>query len=201
MDDLSAQGTRVSLLARLRQAPNDQSAWSEFVDRYGPKIYAWCRRWGLQEADARDVTQMVLVQLAAKLRGFVYDPAKSFRAWLKTLTRHAWSDFLADRRRAGAGSGDSQVVELLQTVQAGDDLETRLSEAFDLELLALATARVRERVEPRTWQAFQLTAVEGLSGAEAAHRLGMQVAAVFKAKSNVQKRLQEEIALLERQGL
>jgi RNA polymerase sigma-70 factor (ECF subfamily) len=72
-----------------------------------------------------------------------------------------------------------------------------MEEAFDLELLELAANRVRGRVASHTWQAFQLTAVEGLAGAEVARRLDMPVASVFKAKSNVQKMLQEEIALLE----
>ena len=46
--------TSASLLARLRLAPADQTAWAEFVNRYGRKIYGWCRHWGLQEADAQD---------------------------------------------------------------------------------------------------------------------------------------------------
>jgi RNA polymerase sigma-70 factor (ECF subfamily) len=197
MDDSSVSGTRISLLNRLRKDPQDSSAWDEFVGRYGPRIESWCRHWGLQEADVQDVSQMVLVRLAIKLRGFAYDPAGSFRAWLKALTRHAWSDYVADQRRAVAGAGGSGMFEVLHAVEARDDLEQRMEEAFDLELLELATNRVRERVEPHTWEAFHLTAVEGLSGAEAAHRLGMPVASVFKAKSNVQKMLQEEIALLE----
>jgi RNA polymerase sigma-70 factor (ECF subfamily) len=140
---------------------------------------------------------MVLVRLAIKLRGFVYDPAGSFRAWLKTLTRHAWSDFVADRQAGVSGTGGSGMFEVLHAIEARDYLERRMEEAFDLELLELATNRVRERVESRTWQAFQLTAVEGLPGAEAAQRLGMPVASVFKAKSNVQKMLQAEISVLE----
>jgi RNA polymerase sigma-70 factor (ECF subfamily) len=198
MAEGSVWETRISLLSRLRKDPQDTSAWDEFVGRYGPRIEAWCRRWGLQEADVQDVTQTVLVRLATKLRGFVYDPAGSFRAWLKTLTRHAWSDFVADRQRSVASTGGSGMFEVLHAVEARDDLEKRMEEAFDLELLELATNRVRERVQPHTWEAFQLTAVDGLSGAEAAARLGMPVASVFKAKSNVQKMLQEEIALLER---
>jgi RNA polymerase sigma-70 factor (ECF subfamily) len=197
MDQGSAPQTRTSLLSRLRNDPSDRSAWDEFVSRYGPKIHSWCLRWGLQNADADDVTQTVLVQLAAKLRGFVYDPSRSFRGWLKTLTRHAWSDFVADRQRAVAGAGGSGMFEVLHSVAARDDLEKRMEESFDLELLELAAHRVRERVEPHTWEAFQLTALEGLSGAEAAARLGMPVASVFKAKSNLQKMLQEEIAQLE----
>jgi RNA polymerase sigma-70 factor (ECF subfamily) len=200
MTDESAWGTRLSLLSRLRRDPNDASAWDEFVQRYGPQIDSWCRRWGLQEADAQDVTQMVLVRLAAKLRTFVYDPSRSFRAWLKTLARHAWSDFVSDRRRAVEGSGGTGMFEVLHSVEARDDLERHLEEAFDLELLQVATANVRERIEERTWEAFRLTAMDGLSGAEAAARLGMPVASVFKAKSNVQKMLREEIDRLEEVG-
>jgi RNA polymerase sigma-70 factor (ECF subfamily) len=67
-------------LGRLRHAPADQSAWGEFVDRYGRKIYGWCRHWGLQEPDAEDVTQDVLLKLAEKMRTFAYDASDSFRA-------------------------------------------------------------------------------------------------------------------------
>src|SRR5262249_57165343 len=97
--------TRTSLLLRLRQAPPDQQAWAEFVDRYGRQIHVWCRRWGLQEADAQDVTQTVLLQLASKLQTFSYDPSQRFRGWLKTLTHHAWSDFLSAWKPAVKGTG------------------------------------------------------------------------------------------------
>jgi RNA polymerase sigma-70 factor (ECF subfamily) len=187
----SSLRTRVSLLLRLRQAPQDQEAWGEFVDRYGWQIHAWCRRWGLQEADAQDVTQTVLLQLATRLQGFTYDPAKRFRGWLKTLTHHAWSDFLGARRPLLTASADSDIEYLLNTAQARDDLTQRLEEAFDQELLDLASARVRERVEAHTWEAYRLTTLDGLSGAETAARLGMQVGTVFKARSKVHKMLQE----------
>ena len=193
----SASHTSPTLLGRLRQDPQDQAAWGAFVARYGPKIYGWCRRWNLQEADAEDVTQNVLVTLAQKMSAFVYDPTRSFRAWLKTVTQHAWSDFLARRGRPGRGSGDSKVADLLDTVAARADLLTRLNEEFDHELLEEATARVQLRVEAQTWEAFRLTALDGLAGAAAAARLGIPVATVFKYKSRVQKMLQEELRRLD----
>jgi RNA polymerase sigma-70 factor (ECF subfamily) len=197
MSTSSALHTRVSLLARMRQDNADQAAWADFVRRYGPLILRWCRHWKLQEADAQDVTQTVLLKLAEKIRTFTYDPSRSFRAYLKTLARYAWCDFLSACQKPGAGSGDSAVLQALQTVAAGDDLVQRLKDEFDQELLAEARDRVQQRVEPHTWEAFRLTAVEELSGAEAAVRLGLKVATVFKAKSKVQKMLQEEIARLE----
>jgi RNA polymerase sigma-70 factor (ECF subfamily) len=195
-EDSASQATSTTLLARLRQAPADQQAWAAFVDRYGPLIYTWSRRWGLQDADARDVTQMVLLKLAQKMPVFHYDPGGSFRAWLKILTQHAWSDFVAARQRPGRGSGDSDAREALEAVEARDDLVQRLQEEFDRELLEEATRRVRQRVDPRSWEAFRLTALEGLSGAAVGERLQMQVATVFKAKSRVQQLLQEEVRLL-----
>jgi DNA-directed RNA polymerase specialized sigma24 family protein len=139
----------------------------------------------------------VLVRLSARMRTFSHDPARSFRAYLRTLARYAWCDFLEARKQPGAGGGGSDVLTLLNTVEAGDDLEQRLSEQFDQELLAQAQAQVRGRVEEHTWEAFRLTVVDGLSGADAAARLGLTVAGVYKAKSRVQQMLQEEVARLE----
>jgi len=190
-------GTRVSLFGRLRDNPSNQEAWAEFVEHYGPRIYEWCCRWNLQETDAQDVTQNVLLKLAEKMRDFRYDPSRSFRGWLKTLTHHAWSDFLESRQRPGLGSGDSKVRLLLDGVAARDDLIQRLDEEFDRELLKEAMARVRMRVAPQTWEAFRLTALEGLSGAEAAALVPMAVAQVFVAKRRVRKMIQEEVVNLD----
>jgi RNA polymerase sigma-70 factor (ECF subfamily) len=190
--------TSATLLARLRQVPVDQAAWVQFTERYGRKIYAWCRRWNLSEADAEDVTQNVLLKLTEKMQTFDYDPARSFRAWLKAVTRNAWSDYWSGRKAVAAGG--SQALELLQTVEAREDLVQRLEDEFDRELLEEAMARVRVRVTPRTWEAFERTALQGQSGAEAAQALGMKVATVFVARSKVQKMLQEEMQKLEDPG-
>ena len=196
--DTSVSGrTSASLLARLRKDAPDQAAWSEFVRRYGQQIYRWCRKWRLQEADAQDVTQTVLVKLSEKMRTFSYDPSRSFRAYLKTVTHYAWCDFLEKCKRPGAGSGDTEVWQALQGVEARDDLLQHLHAEFDQELLEEAMERVQSRVEPHTWEAFRLTAVDGLAGADAAKQLDMKVATVFKARSKVQKMLQDEIKKLE----
>jgi RNA polymerase sigma-70 factor (ECF subfamily) len=189
--------TRATLLAQLRQDPSDQAGWEEFVERYGRHIYRWCRQWKLQDADAEDVTQDILVKLTQKLRTFAYDPSRSFRGWLKTVAHHTWRDFAESRWRARRAGDTSQVQELMLTLVAREDLAQKLEEAFDLELLEAAEVRVRLRVAPRTWEAFRLMAFEGLPVAEVAARVQLQVAMVYVAKSKVQKMLQEEIGRLE----
>src|SRR5262245_23305757 len=189
--------TRVTLLTQLRQDPPDQASWDEFVERYGRHIYRWCRQWKLQDADAEDVTQDVLVKLTQKLRAFAYDPSRSFRGWLKTVAYNAWRDFEDGRRRAWPAGGDGEAQEQILTLEARDDLVQRLEEAFDLELLEAAKVRVRLRVAPRTWEAFRLVALEGAAPAEVAARVHLQVAMVYVARSKVQRMLQEEIERLE----
>jgi RNA polymerase sigma-70 factor (ECF subfamily) len=197
MADGSLPTTRITLLARLRQDPTDQAAWEMFVERYGRRIYRWCRLWKLQDADAEDVTQDVLVKLARKLRVFTYDPSRSFRGWLRTLTHHAWRDFVDGPRRAQPAAGGDRVRELMQSLEAREDLLQKLQEAFDHDLLDAAKARVRLRVAPHTWEAFRLLALEGLPVAEVAAAVQMQVAMVYVARSKVQKMLREEIQKLE----
>src|SRR5271155_1253381 len=159
-------GTRITLLGRLRATPNDPAVWSEFVDWYGRNIHSWCRAWGLQESDAQDVTQEVFLSLSSKMQSFCYNNKGSFRAWLKTLTRRAWQAYAAKQRKAGRGSGDEAALEILNEVKAREDLTQRLEEAFDQELLKEASNLVQLRVEPHTWEAFHLLAVQGLSGAD-----------------------------------
>jgi RNA polymerase sigma-70 factor (ECF subfamily) len=212
MREMSAQGqsettrvptdhsswTSVTLLGRLRQDPKDQAAWSDFVTRYEPKLLQWCRGWGLQESDSHDVTQAVLLKLSRVMATFAYDPSRSFRAWLKTLTHHAWRDVVAGRKRAAIGSGDSRMHELFENIEAGDLLDEHLEEEFNRELMEQAMVLVRPRVAARTWDAFRLTALEGCSGASAADRLEMKITRVYTAKSEVKKMIRAEIRMLEK---
>ncbi len=191
--------TRSTLLVRLRDL-SDQAAWDEFLDRYAPRIYGWCRRYRLQEADAADVTQEVLRKLVTALRSFAYDPARgSFRAWLKTVTNNAVRDLAESWRRPGRGTGDTAVHAGLDAVQGPDalaELAAALQAEAEQELLREACERVKLRVKPHTWQAYERTAVERQPAADVAGALGMPVAEVYVAKSRVLKLLREEVEKL-----
>ena len=187
--------TSLTLLERLQKNPDDPQAWTLFVERYQPRIRRWCLTWGLQDSDADDVAQDVLVKLFAALRKFQYDPSRSFRAWLKTVTQHAWSDFVAARRRHPAQTS-GRIDTIADSAEAQSDLKKQLEDAFDRELLEVAMRRIMGRTKPANWEAFHLTAIEGISGADAALKLGMPVGHVFVAKHRIQKLLQDEVRIL-----
>jgi RNA polymerase sigma-70 factor (ECF subfamily) len=184
--------TRLSLLVRIRDL-QDQHAWSQFVDVYGPVVYGFARRRGFQEADASDLTQEVMRAVAAVASRLAYDPRKgSFRGWLYTVARNKMHDFLAARGRQCPGSGDTGVQAALEELAAPQE-ESLWEEEYQRQLLHWAADRVRGSFEDSTWQAFWQLAVEGKSGKEAALALGLTLAATYMAKSRVLARLKEEI--------
>lgn len=116
--------TSHTLLMRVRDI-EDRKAWNEFVDRYAPLIFNWCRRLRLQETDAADVTQEVLYKLVKAMREFRYDASRgTFRAWLKTVTSNAVRDLVQKWRQPGQGSGDSGVFQLIGSVEDDESLDT-----------------------------------------------------------------------------
>jgi RNA polymerase sigma-70 factor (ECF subfamily) len=194
---LSDQDTPHSLLLRLSREPRDEQAWDAFVRRYQPRIRVWCCDRGLRPADADDVTQNVLEQLLTAMREFRYDPARSFRAWLRTVTVRACNRFVVQEHRA-AGRKDREALRLLDEEPARQELARRIEEFFDEELLEQAMETVRGSVAPHQWEAFRLTALLYHSGAEAARQLGMPVMHVYVARQRVQLRLRQEVERLQR---
>jgi RNA polymerase sigma-70 factor (ECF subfamily) len=196
MGEPAEPSTGSTLLVLVRN-PADPKAWEAFVERYTPLVAGWCRRWQLQSADVQDVTQEVLLKLARHIRKFSYDPAKGhFRGWLLTVTRNAWRDLCKSRSEAACATGDPHMQRLLEQQEDRNGLADALDQGFLVELYEEARARVRLRVSRDTWQAFQLLALEGWSGADVAAKLDMKVATVYTAKDRVQKMLQQEIRRL-----
>ena len=67
---------------------------------------------------------------------------------------------------------------------------------IDRDLLEVAMARTKSRVEPRTWQAFEMQALQGASGEEVAEETGMSLSNVYVSRHRVQKMLKDELLAL-----
>ena len=186
-----APETSHSLLVRIRDTA-DSEARRVFMDLYGPLVYTLGRRHGLQDADAADLTQEVLQSVATAVRSLEYDPRRgSFRGWLYTVARNRLLDWQR-RRRPIQGSGDPAMQDFLEA-QPAPEPEPSWDQDYERRVFAWAAERVRVDFRPSTWQAFWLTAVEGLSTEAAGQRLGMSMGAVQVARSRVLARLKETV--------
>lgn len=184
--------TSLSLLERVRN-PMDGEAWMRLVELYAPFLHQWGRRAGLGETDAADLTQEVLTVLAQKLPAFEYDPSKSFRSWLKTVTVNRAKNFhraAANRPTIGVDSAIGR--------EAICDSDADLFE--EDEYCAFVTQRILELVKhefrEQDWRAFQLQFLEERPASDVASELGISVNSVYLAKSRVLRRLREESAAL-----
>ena len=179
--------TSVSLLERLRR-PGEEQAWGRFVHLYTPLLFFWCRRTGLAVEDARDLVQEVLAHLVRKLPEFEYQPDKSFRGWLRTLTLNKWRE--RGRKKgiavAAMAAGLSQI--------AGDQPDPFEEAEYRRHLVHQAVKIMQSEFEPRTWRACWESVVEGRTAPEVAKELGVSLEVVYAAKSRVLKRLREELA-------
>ncbi|HEX5105951.1 MAG TPA: sigma-70 family RNA polymerase sigma factor [Pirellulaceae bacterium] len=189
-----APSTRVTLLARLREA-GDEQAWETFVDLYLPLVYRYCRSRGLQDADACDVTQQVLVSVHGAISSFDYDPQRGrFRDWLGTIAYRAVLRQQQKDRRPGKGQGAGE-SDLLAG-QAGGPVDAAWLEEFNVHIFSAAVERIRPEFDESTWQAFDWTWLHDVKTQEAAQRLGTTSAWVYKARFRVLQRLRSEIEFL-----
>ena len=79
--------THHSLLDAMNNDLLRDHAWSSFWGRYGDVIIRWCRNRGLQNGNAEDMAQEILIRLFKRLH--TYDRSKgSFRAWLKSVVHN-----------------------------------------------------------------------------------------------------------------
>lgn len=180
--------TPITLLERLR-LPANQEAWGRFVDLYTPLLFHWARSCGLQADDAADLVQDVFVALLEKLPAFNYDPQKSFRAWLRTVTMNLWRD----RQRAVATRPLPVGTGAVAEAAVPDPARVLEDEEYRSYLVSRALKLMQADFEPASWRAVWAHAVEGRSAPKVAAETGLSVAAVYCAKFRVLSRLRSEL--------
>lgn len=187
--------TRASLIVRLGN-PSDDLAWSEFLQIYEPMLFRLASRWGLQEADAREVVQDTLVGVSKSIRGYSTDKqGASFRRWLSTIARNKLADHLSKRSKQEQGSGDSDVGRWLNQ-QAADDSATSVWDWNQRrEVFNWAAKKVCAQVNEQTWQAFHRTTVLAEDVKVVANDLGVREGMIYVARSRVMARLRKVVEL------
>jgi RNA polymerase sigma-70 factor (ECF subfamily) len=193
--------TRPSLLLRLRD-PGDERAWSEFAAIYAPLVYRLARHKGLQDADARDLTQEVFAAVVRAFESGAFEEGKgSFRGWLFRIARNLTVNFLVRQGRHPRGSGDSDLHDLLDAHAAPGAEDSALFDAeYKRQLLCWAIEEVRGEFTELTWRAFWQAGVEGRPAPEVARELQTTVGTVYHCKSRVMARLRAKVQEVEGEG-
>ena len=184
--------TRQSLL--LRAQAGEADAWTDLTDLYRPLILGWLHHQGVPAVDLEDLSQDVLLSVVQHLPSFEHSGHRgAFRAWLRTIVCSRTTDYW---RAIGAGApasgGSGATAALEQIADPDSDLNRQWDEEHDRYVLGCLLAAVEAEFEPATLRAFRRLALDGAGGAAVAEELGMSVAAVYRAKSRVLRRIRRD---------
>ena len=187
--------TQGSLVLKLRSG-GDERTWSEFVAIYRPVIYRIARRRGLQDADAQDLAQKVLMSVARAIESYEPRENKKFRQWLQRVATNAIINAVT-RKPKDQAFGGSAAGNLLHDHPEPSELtqEVRLEE--EREMFQRAARLVQAEVAADSWRVFELAVVEGVPIEAAAAEVGKSVGAAYAARARVMKRLQAAVQRLE----
>ncbi|MCY2934454.1 MAG: sigma-70 family RNA polymerase sigma factor [Planctomycetota bacterium] len=193
--------THLSLLESLMQGRAASESWPIFVEKYGRMMYRWSLRWGANPADAEEIVQETLVLIYQKIGSYKIYGSGTFRGWLKKVAYRCWLSMIRTGKLVVDGQTEplkyNHTLSQMASVGARRDLMAEFDRLANQEILELASFRTQNRVTAQSWQCFQMTYVEHLSGQEAARRLGLSKNAVFVSVCRVRKTLREEILRLD----
>ena len=181
--------TRFSLIAQLVDFDN-KDAWAEFVSIYQPVIQRFLSKYGLQYADAAEVTQEVLGGVVKSINSWDGSSDNStFRGWLYRLTRNKAVDLIRKKTHEAKNNLHSD-VGLIQIAETSiPDAESEFQGEFERQIFLWAAEKIRPTVKPANWQSFWRSTIEGQPIEQIAADLQVESCAVYVARCRIMKRL------------
>ena len=199
--------TRKSLISRLKNW-DDQRSWNDFFNTYSKLMYGVAIQAGLTDAEAKEVVQETVISVAKKIAEFHYDPAVgSFKGWLLTTTRWRITDQFRKRQRDAARlkvrnrtSTGTATIERVPD-PAPCDLDAICEKEWQKTVFEAALRKVKEQVNPKHYQIFDLYVVKRWPAHKVATTLGITSGKVFLVKHRMAALLKAEIKRLEEKGI
>ncbi len=194
--------TKKSLLAKVRAG--DEVSWEEFYEAYRPLILLCGGDCSLTPDENEELVQQVMTELFTKdILGkydpdhipenvvFHYDPKRGrFRHFLKKIVRN--QAIRIYHRRF-----DHAQMESAETVCGESAFDLIWDEEWRRHVLNMALVELKGRVQPETYAAFEMYAMQNRKLDEVCKFLDMSPASVYTAKSRCIATLKEIIASLE----
>jgi RNA polymerase sigma factor (sigma-70 family) len=185
--------TSLSLLERLRGSTESES-WDRLVELYAPLIRAWLRRYDVQDSDAHDLMQEVLLAVSKDLGSFEHrGQPGAFRGWLKAILLNRLRKFWRARDRRPQARGDSDIdARLAQLDDPSSEMSRIWNREHDQYVLRQLLDLAEPHFAPNTWKAFCRVALDGAKADVVGQEMGISRNAVVIAKCRVLSWLRQE---------
>jgi len=190
-----------SFISRLRA--NDQAAWFELWETFGPVIRAQLTKWGrgrIGVETVRDLSQETLTALSNSIDR--YDPGRGarFSTWLLAIAKHVLGDEM-DRRMAlkrGGGKSKASFDDSWMVADASRGVDKAYEDAVFRAKVEAAIRMVERDTEFTDFSIYRMRVLDGIPGKDVAVSLGVSEPTVSrrltKVRDALRVRLQEVIA-------
>lgn len=183
-------------IARLRK--QDQAAWFELWETFGPVLRAQLTKWGrgrVGPETVQDLSQETLAALSDCIER--YDPSRGarFSTWLLAIAKHVLGDEL-DRRNAAKRGGGSKRAELDESWMAASTgaAPDQEYEAAVFAAKVEAAIRLTEKATDFTdFAVYRMRVLDGKSGKDVADALGMSEPTVSRRLGRVRVVLRQKL--------
>lgn len=199
LDPTSLSMTTSHLLDGLKD-PANKVIWQAYVERYRPLVIQYGIRLGLSPTDAEDAAQLSLIEFCTSYQADKYDRTRGrLRDWLFGIARNQVLNYR--RRQVARGPiliGDgSSGTDFFNALPDEDNMAKAWDEEWRQAVMRQCLAAVRTEVEARTFEAFELFALQDQPAEKVAAKLGITANAVFGAKRRVLRRIRELLPTLQ----
>lgn len=194
--------TRASLLSRLKDW-DDEASWRDFFNIYWKLIYRTAIKSGLSDAEAQDVVQETIISVSKSMPGFKYNPRLgSFKSWLLKVTHWRIVDQVR-KRRSQKDVIEVPIAELeshrmeMQAISVPSDLENQWEREYGQNLMDAAMERVKNQVDPKHFQIFDLYVLKELPVKRISAILSVRASTVYLVKHRLSKLIRNELSSLQ----
>ncbi len=193
-----AFSTNKSLLTKI--ARGDELGWKDFYHTYFPLIWKRGREdRGLSRSETEDLVQEVMKSMFLASGKFVYSPEKGrFQDYLRRIIDRRAIDIIRKRDKA-IRMTDAIDFNIAQTEPSETGVEGNDSwdEKWRSHVYKQALIDLRDRLEPKTYQAFELSMFRNWERKRVAEFLSISTGAVSVAKHRAIATLKKIVSELE----
>lgn len=186
-----------SFIVRLRA--NEEAAWFELWEVFGPVIRAQLTKWGrgrIGVETVRDLSQETLAALTTSIDR--YDPARGarFSTWLLAIAKHVLGDEM-DRRMAlkrGGGKANAALDETWMAACDGRSVDRAYEEGVFRSKVEAAIRMVEREADFTDFSIYRMRVFDGRSGKDVAAALGLSEPTVSRRLTRVRELLRAKLA-------
>lgn len=186
-----------NFIGRLRR--NDEAAWFELWETFGPVVRAQLTKWGRGRIGAetvRDLSQETLAALSDSIDRF--DPSRGarFSTWLLAIAKHVLGDEL-DRRMAqkrGSGKKSGEFDEAWMAAARNVPVDEAYEHAVFRAKVSAAIKMVEKESDFIDFSIYRMRVLDGMVGRDVAAALGMSEPTISRRLAKVRDRLRARIA-------